>query len=120
MLFWIAAATAFGLACLHTFMGGPQLVPPLLKSKDIPEPIKLIHYYCWHIVTIMLFGLSAAYAYAAFEPTGRILAVVATGMSFLCVAWGFFLVIWKKQKHSDMPQWMLFLPQTAIGIYALL
>lgn len=120
MLLWLACALAFGLALVHTFPGGAKMLPPLLESEDIPEPIKLIHYYCWHIVTILLFGLAASFAYAAYEPTGRILAVVATGISFMCLAWGYFLVVWKKQKHKDMPQWMLFLPQTAIGIYALI
>jgi len=119
MLFWIASASAFILALIHTFAGGPELLPPLLKSKDIPEPIKLVHYYCWHIVTMVLFAVSAAYAYAAIEPGGRDFAIVATVFCFLCFSWGLFLVLWKKQKHSEMPQWILFIIQFAIGAYAL-
>lgn len=119
MFLWIAAGSAFLIALIHTFAGGPQLLPPLLKNQEIPEPIRLVHYYCWHIVTMMLFGIAAAYAYAAIEPTGRILAVVATGFCFLCFLWGIFLVVWKKQKTMEMPQWPLFIIQTAIGSYAL-
>lgn len=116
----MAGVVAFGLGCFHTFPGGAKMVPPLLNSQDIPETIKLVHYYCWHIVTIMLFGLAAAYVYAAIEPTGRVLAVAATGISFMCIAWGFVLVVWKKQKHRDMPQWAYFIPQTVLGIFALI
>lgn len=119
MLLWIAAGSAFILACLHTFGGGKQLVPPLLGSKDMQEPVKLVHYYCWHIVTFALFGMAACYAYAAIEPTATILAIAATIFSAFCLVWGFALVNWKKQNHKDMPQWILFVIQTTIGAIAI-
>lgn len=119
MLLWIASVSALIIALIHTFAGGPQLLPPLLENQKIPDPIKLVHYYCWHIVTMVLFAISAAYAYAAVEPSGRILAVIATWFCFLCFLWGIFLVTWKKQKHSEMPQWILFIIQFAIGAYTI-
>lgn len=71
------------------------------------------------MVTITLAGLAGAYAYAAVAPAGYALAVTATLLSGLFGFWGFALVLWKRQRHRDMPQWILFAVLTASGVWAL-
>lgn len=120
MLLWIAAGWTFIVACLHTFVGGPQLVTPLLKNSQMDEPVKLLFYYCWHIVTFILFGLAMCFAYAAYSYDGKVLGIVASITCSFFVVWSFGLVVWKKQKHKDMPQWILFIPSVIFGVLGLI
>ena len=115
----VPAVVAFIIACIHTFAGGRELVPPLLSTRDMKTPVMLTHYYCWHIVTLVLFALSAAFLWAALDPGARELAVFATIISTLSGLWGIALVTWKKQRLIDMPQWPLFAALTGAGVLAL-
>ncbi len=117
--FLLPAAVAAAIAGTHLFLGGREIARPLLRQAALPPVVTLTHYYCWHMVTITLAVLAGAYAYAALGPDGHPLAVMATLLSGLFGLWGLALVLWKRQRHSDMPQWMLFAVLTASGVWAL-
>jgi hypothetical protein len=117
--FLLPAAFAAAIAVIHLVFGGLDIARPLLQQIVMLTPVTLTHYYCWHMVTITLACLAAAYAYAAFASDGYILAICATLLSGLFGIWGLGLVLWKRQRHRDMPQWMLFAILTASGIWAL-
>ena len=65
-------------------------------------------YYAWHDVTITLFAMAVGYLYAGLVPEGRDVAILTTAMAAGFCAWGLVLVPWKKQRHLEMPQWVLF------------
>jgi len=117
--FLLPAAVAAVIAATHLVFGGREIVRPLLRHAALPPVVTLTHYYCWHMVTITLAGLIGAYTYAALAPDGHALAVVATLLSGLFCLWGLALVLWKRQRHRDMPQWILFAMLTASGVWAL-
>jgi len=117
--FLLPAAFAAAIAAMHAFAGGREIARPLLRNVALPPVVTLTHYFCWHMVTIVLVGLAGAYAYAALAANGYALAVVATLLSGVFGLWGFALVRWKRQRHRDMPQWMLFAVLTVSGVWAL-
>jgi len=118
-VFLLPAAVAALIAALHFFVGGRELARPLLRQNALPPVVTLTHYYCWHLVTITLLGLAAAFGYASLAPDGRVLAVFATVAAGLFAVWGLALVLWQAQRHRDMPQWMLFAVLAACGAAAL-
>lgn len=120
LIYLLPAAVAAAIALTHAILGGREIASPLLASRDMPRPVMLTHYYCWHMVTVVLFSLAAAYLMAAFLPSARALAQFATALSALFMLWGLGLVLWKSQRHAHMPQWLLFLALTGAGIWALM
>jgi len=118
-VFLLPAAVAALIAALHFFVGGRELARPLLRQNALSSVVTLTHYYCWHLVTITLLGLAAAFGYASLAPDGRVLAVFATVAAGLFAVWGLALVLWQAQRHRDMPQWMLFAVLAACGAAAL-
>jgi len=118
MAFWVPAVFAAAIAIIHFVAGGREIARPLLRQGALSPSVTLTHYYCWHMATISLAGLTGCYAYAAVSQDGRILATFATLIAFSFCIWGLMLVLWKGQRHRDMPQWVLFLGLTASGIWA--
>lgn len=117
---FVPATIALAVALTHLFAGGRELVGPLLASRDMVKPVRLTHYYCWHLVTISLFGLAAAYGWAALDASARELAVFVTVVSGLFCVWGLGLVLGQRQRHKHMPQWILFCALTVTGVLALI
>ena len=117
--FAVPAFIATAIAIIHFVAGGREIARPLLRQGTLSPSVTLTHYYCWHMATISLAGLSGCYAYAAVSQDGRILATFATLTAFAFSIWGLMLVLWKRKRHRDMPQWVLFLGLTASGIWAL-
>ena len=115
----LPAAIAALIAVIHFFAGGREIAAPLLRQNTLHPVVTLTHYFCWHMVTIMLVSLAFAFAYAALTVDGRVLAVFATFISALFTVWGVVLVMWKAQRHRDMPQWILFAVLAASGGYSL-
>jgi hypothetical protein len=119
MVFAVPALLALSIAVIHVVAGGRDVARPLLQQQTLPPSVRLTLYYCWHIATISLAVLAGCYAYAAVSPEGRILAALATLVSSAFCVWGLVLVLWKRQRHRDMPQWILFLGLTGSGVWAL-
>lgn len=105
----LAAALSALVALTHLFLGGRSIARPLLQASDLHDVAKYTNYYCWHLVTITLFAMAAAFAWAAAFPEARALAVCWTVLAALFGIWNFALAIWKKQSLLHMPQWILFL-----------
>jgi len=118
-VFLLPAILAAVIAAIHSIAGGREIARPLLRQRELSPTVTMTHYYCWHMATIMLFGLSSAYTFAAIASDGRVLAMFATLISGLFSLWGLALVLWKRQRHRDLPQWILFAGLTGSGIWAL-
>ena len=120
----IALAVAALLALLtwgiHTFVGGPRTATPLLESAMHPVP-KYTNYYCWHLVTLVLFSMAVGFAYAAAVPSGLDIAVLLTVLSASFALWSLALVALSRRKLFELPQWSLFAAITAaalVGLFA--
>ncbi len=118
MAFSVPALFAAVIAFIHVVAGGREIAQPLLQQSTLSPSVTLTHYYCWHLATISLVGLTGCYTYAAISQDGRILATFATLIGGAFCIWGLLLVLLKGQRHRDMPQWMLFLGLTASGVWA--
>lgn len=116
----LAAGAAAGLTTLiHIFAGGPSVARPLLAAADIDEVAKMTNYYCWHLVTITLAAMTVAFAYAALTPGEVALATMWTIIAAAFAAWSVALVVWKRQKALDLPQWTLFVVIAGLGAMGL-
>jgi hypothetical protein len=80
-LYWAAAISALITFAVHTFVGGAFVARPLLASRGLPRATKWLAYYCWHIVTLLLLALAAAFAATA---TGLLSPNAALGLSTFC------------------------------------
>lgn len=116
----VAGAAAAGVWALHTFVGGPVIAGPLLKSRDMDSVARYTNYYCWHIVTIVLAGMAVGYFVAAYSAEAVELAWAATLLAAAFAIWSLVLVIWKRQKLFHLPQWLLFVGVTALGAIGLM
>lgn len=114
---WLTTAgVATAAVCaLHVFLGGPEAARPLLRARDLNRVARYTNYYCWHMVTIVLAGMAAAFFAAALSPPAVELAWAATLLAAAFALWSIGLVIWKKQKPFHLPQWILFLAVAALG-----
>ncbi|MEM1033591.1 MAG: hypothetical protein AAF928_20685 [Myxococcota bacterium] len=115
--FLLAAAVLSAATFLvHVVLGGRQCVPPLLGS-DVAWVARMTHYYCWHLVSMTLFGMAAGYGYAAWVPEGRDVAWLVTSLAVGFTAWSVVLGLWKRPRpwHA-LPQWVLFLAIAATAL----
>ncbi|GLR49920.1 hypothetical protein KYK30_30035 [Shinella yambaruensis] len=115
----LPAAISLGLIAYHLASGGPEVVRPLLASRELPLDVVYTLYLCWHIVTIVLTASLVAYLAAAIDQGFRPYALAATVIAGALTLLSFAVVVWKRQKHQEMPQWVVFLLLTISGAWAL-
>lgn len=104
-----AGLAALGTCAVHTFVGGAYIARPLLDAGDLRRVPKYTTYFCWHLVTLTLFAISAALMWASYSPDAVELAWFALFLTSSFLVWGVALIIGHKQSFKDMPQWALFL-----------
>jgi uncharacterized BrkB/YihY/UPF0761 family membrane protein len=112
----IAAAVAFTIFILHTFLGRLESVVPLLKAKDIEPITKYLHYYCWHLVTMTLLMMAACFLWSALPDRAPDAAWVASILGIGFGIWGMVLPRSVGMTYMQMPQGFL---TGAIGIAGL-
>lgn len=118
--FTVAAILSVGVCLAHTLAGGRFYVRPLLAASDLHPVPKYVHYYCWHLVTMLLAAMAVGFGLAAVYPESREMAVLMTVLASLFSLWSLALVLWKRQRPLQMPQWALFAPVSIFGILGLL
>lgn len=114
-----AAAASFLTFAIHTWVGGPIIAKPLVDS-DMHRVPKFTNYACWHIVTIMLFAMGAAFMWAAFFPASTDLAWFVFLLSTATLGWFVVLILWKKLSWLEFPQWGLFVMINGLALMGLL
>lgn len=115
----VAAVLCLVIACIHTFVGSRTDVTPLLES-GVPEPAKSTLYFCWHLVTIVLFMMTGLFAWSAFDSSELLPAIAATFMSVMFAFLGFLVALIRKcSPFKDLPQGVMFVVLSAIGILGL-
>lgn len=111
-----AAVLSFLTLGIHAFLGGRDVARPLLASKDLDVAARYTLYYGWHMITMLLVAMTAGFAHAATSARGADVAVVMSLLAGGFAVWSGVLVVWKKQRAWDLPQWLLFLPISALGL----
>ena len=118
--FLFAAAVVSLITFLaHLFWGGYEVVKPLLDASGIQEINKLTLYYCWHTVTLLLFGMMCAYAYLSLFQFDIPLTIVITSIAAACALLNIALIVMRRLKPLDYPQWVFFVPITLLGVLGL-
>ncbi|PCI59997.1 MAG: hypothetical protein COB37_10195 [Kordiimonadales bacterium] len=110
-----AAAASFFTFAVHTFVGGPAIAGPLLEASDLKKVPKFTNYYCWHLVTIVLFAMGGAFAWAAYFPEGIELGWLSFLLAVSFMVWNLIMIVKHQLKLMQFPQWILFL---GISIFA--
>lgn len=118
--FLVAAILSAGVLAAHVVGGGRFYVRPLLAARDLHPVPKHVHYYCWHLVTMVLAAMAAGFGQAAVEPGARDVAVLLTLLAAGFTLWSLALVTWKRQPFLRMPQWALLGPVAVAGGLGLL
>ena len=121
MNWFLLAASVVSLTTFlaHLFWGGHEVAKPLLNTPELQEVTKLTTYYCWHIATILFFFMTCAYAYVALLQLDIPLTVAITGIAAACVLLNVGLIVVRKLKPLDYPQWVFFIPITLFGVLGL-
>ncbi|WP_257387801.1 hypothetical protein [Tahibacter caeni] len=113
---WLIAAAlaAFSTFLIHTFVGGRVIARPLLAARDLPRVPRLTVYFCWHMVTVLLFGMAAALAWAARHSNPPLVVLLGLlALAFAGLSLGLAVVFRVKPWH--LPQWALFLVIAALA-----
>lgn len=113
----LATLWCLSIACLHTFVGSRTVVRPLMAS-DMAEPAKSTVYYCWHIVTIVLFAMTGFFGVSTLAGASPMPAMIATAGAAAFALWGLVLAPIQGQSIvTKMPQGLLFVVLTALGLW---
>lgn len=117
---WLIAAALLCTATvgIHIFIGGPEVVPSLLKAESMTVVARATACYCWHIVTITLAAMGVAFAMSALTGTPDA-ALIATGLAVCFTGLNITLIITRKLPWLEMRQWALFAPIAALGVIGL-
>ena len=114
---FVAAAGLSAITCLiHIVGGGRQVARPLLAATELDRTVKFLNYYCWHLVTITIGALAAAFAYSSRAGAAADLALFATGTAFLFALWSLGMIAKFRLPPMQFPQWVLFIPIALLGL----
>jgi hypothetical protein len=120
MWFLTASATSFAITLLHIFGGGPTVATPMLAAKELDAVVRYLNYYCWHLVSIGVTLMAAAFAWSGLVDDAWEAAIIGTVTATAYCVWGLALVIIKRQRFRDMPQGWLFLPVAVLGLFGIM
>lgn len=114
----VTGVGAAALAALHTFVGTPEIADPLLAS-ELEDRAKYINFFCWHIVTIVLWATAAGYLWSAIVKPSVELVMFLTCMMACIGIWGVLLPPGVGLSYMTMPQGWLFFPIVMLAIFSL-
>lgn len=118
--FAIAAVFSMFVTGLHFFLGGKRIARPLLDTKTLPNDVRCVQYFCWHITTLSLLLQAILFGIAAGYPAEMSLAIVATAFAGSIAVLGISMPPVLKIGYKTMPQGWLFVPVTALGLAGIL
>lgn len=114
--FALAALLLLALTALHLTLGQKDVVRPLLGTDAlIPDTIAVL-FLCFHLVTLVMVLAAGAYVAAALSRAWLDVALAATALIGGLAAWSLVVVVWRKQRHRDLPQWIAFSLVALLGV----
>ncbi|MBC9247560.1 hypothetical protein H4P12_12780 [Paracoccus sp. 11-3] len=115
--FALAALCLLILIAVHLTVGQKEVVRPLLRSDALPADVKYTLFLCWHVVTLVMVLAALAYIAAAISPSHASYSLPATITMGLLSLWCLAVVLWKRQRQRDMPQWIAFALVAILGAW---
>jgi hypothetical protein len=121
MNFWFlsAAVLSTGICALHVTLGGREAARPLLSTTELDRVAKYTNYYCWHLVTIAIALMAAAFAFASRPGANTDAAIFASAAAIIFALWSVIMIVQHKLSPLQFPQWALFLPVGFLGAVGL-
>lgn len=114
LAFFAAAAAAFAAFFVHVFLGGRLVVRPLLKARDITLASCWLMYFCWHIVSLLLLFMAAAFVWAGLGAPWLLGAGLTVFSALVLALCGY--VCWRaKFPPQRVPPFVLFATMTLLG-----
>lgn len=119
-LLLVSGLIAAFTAALHTFVGTPEIQEPLLGSA-IPQPVSLLLYACWHLVTVTLVFSALALIWSARAKNRTSAGALPRFVSWLWLLFGLVfvavaLVFSGPSGLLVLPQWALLIPVGILGL----
>jgi hypothetical protein len=118
--FLLAGVASLAVFATHTFVGGRLFARPLLAADGLHRVVRLTLYYCWHLVTLMLAVMSAAFLFAGWFAQHVALAAAFTMLAAGCSAVSLAIIVHHRAPLLRMPQWAFFAVVALLGVIGLL
>ncbi len=115
----VAGGLALAVCLLHLILGGRDIVRPFLAVDHVPSVPRYTMYFCWHLVTLSLAGMAAAFLVAARPGGSASLAGFATVGAASFAVLNFAMNARLRLSFAQHPQGFLFLPVAAFGAVGL-
>lgn len=80
ILLWIALTFSVAGLLAHEFAGAPMVIPPLAHA-DMPDTVKSLHGFSWHVGSVAVLAMIAMFACAATLEGQMPMALIASAMS---------------------------------------
>lgn len=80
ILYFIAAGLSVLGAAAHEIAGAPKVLAPLADS-NLPQDVIWLHHFSWHVGTVAVLAMATLFVAATRDPSGRLMAMIATTMS---------------------------------------
>ncbi len=121
MNFWFlsAAVLSTAICVLHITMGGREAARPLLATTELDHVAKYTNYYCWHLVTIAIAVMAAAFAFASRPGANADAAIFASANAIVFALWSVIMIVKHKLSPLQFGQWALFLLVGFLGAVGL-
>lgn len=117
MIYFLVAALVLSvLTLMHVTIGHKEVVRPLLTMGNLGPSVILPLFVCWHLLTLLMIASVAIYVSVAVTSLYKEAALSATIMFAFFALWCLVVALWKKQRHRDMPQWIVFVVVAALGL----
>lgn len=111
----IAGVLALAVCLLHLIFGGRDIVRPFLAADHLPSVPRYTMYFCWHLVTLSIAGMGAAFLVAARPGGAESLAWFATVGAASFALLSFAMNARLRLSFAQHPQGFLFVPVAAFG-----
>ena len=118
--FWAATVMSFVTFIVHTFVGGPVVVKPLLANKHLSKASRWLNYYTWHVTTVFTFCMGGGYAYVALNPDRPELVVFLTIVTAASSVLSAAVAIKGKINPFRFPSTSLFASVSILGFLGLM
>ncbi len=116
----IAGVLAFAVCLIHLILGGREIVRPFLAADQLPTGLRYTMYFCWHLVSLSLAGMAAAFLMAARPGGPASLAAFATVGAASFALLNFAMNARLRLSFAQHPQGFLFVPVATFGAAGLL
>lgn len=119
-LLFAAGLLALFTTLVHLFAGTPEIQGPLLGSA-LSQPVILMLFLCWHLVSTVLGFSALALIWSAFPVGATRAGALPRFISLLWIAFGLVCVVVAVAVAGPnglliLPQWILLIPVGVLGL----